>query len=62
VWADKYGYGLSKTFIGVAVLCVSLVLYVYRRVVQDRLPLHLREETPTMPPERQPVAAAAVPS
>jgi amino acid transporter len=62
VWADKYGYGLSKTLIGAIVLGVSLLLYAYRRMVQDHLPLHLREETPTMPPERQPVAAAAVPS
>jgi amino acid transporter len=61
VWADKYGYGLSKTLIGAIVLGVSLLLYAYRRLVQDHLPLHLREETPTMPPEK-PMAAASVPS
>jgi amino acid transporter len=49
VFADKYGYGLSKTLIGVGVLCVSVLLYVYRRKVQDGLPLHWRESTPTMP-------------
>jgi amino acid transporter len=51
VFADKYGYGLSKTLIGVGVLCISVILYVYRRKVQDGLPLHFREETPTLPDE-----------
>jgi amino acid transporter len=51
VFADKYGYGLSKTFIGVGVLLISLLLYVYRRRVQDGLPLHLRETTPAVPDE-----------
>ena len=36
VFADKYGYGLSKTFIGVGVLCISILLYVYRRRVRGR--------------------------
>ena len=49
VFADKYGYGLSKTLIGVGVLCISVLLYVYRRRVQDGLPLHWRETTPSMP-------------
>jgi amino acid transporter len=49
VFADKYGYGLSKTLIGVGVLCISVLLYVYRRRVQDGLPLHWREATPSMP-------------
>jgi amino acid transporter len=49
IFADKYGYGLSKTLIGACVLAVSLLLYMYRRLVQDRLPLHLREDTPVMP-------------
>ncbi|MFN8205246.1 MAG: APC family permease [Solirubrobacteraceae bacterium] len=66
VFADKYGYGLSKTLIGAAVLAISLLLYMYRRLVQDRLPLHLREETPVMPdasdlePVSGPTAAPAV--
>jgi amino acid transporter len=59
IYADKYGYGLSKTWIGVGVLAVSLLLYVYRRMVQDRLPLHFREETPTMPEEARPAAVPA---
>jgi amino acid transporter len=38
------GYGGKKeTWIGVGVLLFSIVLYVYRRAVQDRAPVHLRE-------------------
>lgn len=59
VFADKYGYGLSKTLIGVAVLAVSMLLYVYRRKVQDHLPLHIRERTPTVPEDVEPAAAPA---
>jgi amino acid transporter len=46
-----YGYGWDKTRVGLIVLVASLVLYVYRHVVQDRTGIRLREETPTMPPE-----------
>ena len=60
VWANQYGYGLSKTLIGAIVLAISLLLYAYRRVVQDHLPLHIREDTPTMPPDK--TVAATVPS
>jgi amino acid transporter len=61
VEADKYGYGLSKTFYGVGVLLISVLLYIFRRVVQDREPLHLREQTPTMPEEMtvEPASAPA---
>jgi hypothetical protein len=41
------------------VLAVGLLLYVYRKVVEDRTRVHLREETPTMPPEETPAASAA---
>lgn len=60
VYADEYGYGWDKTRVGLIVLAVSLVLYVFRHVVQDRTPIRLREETPTMPdqPSGQPAAAA----
>jgi amino acid transporter len=38
------GYGGTKeTWIGVGVLLISVLLYVYRRAVQDRQPVHLRE-------------------
>jgi amino acid transporter len=45
------GYGGKKeTWIGIGVLLISVVLYVYRRAVQDKAPVHLREETPDVPP------------
>ena len=44
------GYGGSKeTWIGVGVLLFSIVLFAFRRIVQDREMVHLREETPKMP-------------
>ena len=60
VYADEYGYGWDKTRVGLIVLAVSLVLYVFRHLVQDRTGIRLREETPTMPdqPSGQPAAAA----
>jgi amino acid transporter len=51
------GYGGTKeTWIGVGVLLFSVVLFVFRRAVQDRAPVHLREprlveeEVGTRPP------------
>jgi amino acid transporter len=45
------GYGGTKeVLIGVAVLASSLVLYAYRRLVQDRAGLKLRDTTSTLPP------------
>jgi len=44
------GYGGSKeTWIGVGVLLFSIVLFAFRRIVQDGEMVHLREETPKMP-------------
>ena len=44
------GYGGSKeTWIGVGVLLFSIVLFAFRRIVQDGEKVHLREETPKMP-------------
>ena len=40
-------------------LAVGLLLYVYRKVVEDRTGIHLREETPEMPPEETAAPAAA---
>ena len=60
-----YGYGWDKTRIGILVLLVAIALYVFRHVVQDRTPLRLREETPTMPPapaQPAPVPAAGAPA
>ena len=44
------GYGTWTDFIiGVAILVGSLVLFVFRRVVQDGEPVHMREEVPLQP-------------
>ena len=48
---EGFGYGWDKTRIGLLVLVVALVLYVYRHVVQDKIPLKLREEVPLTPLE-----------
>ena len=46
------GYGNWTDFgIGVGILVASVLLYVYRRVVQDGERVHFREEVPTMPAE-----------
>ena len=46
------GYGTWGDFwIGIGILALSVVLYVFRRLVQDKQPVHLREETPKLPPE-----------
>jgi amino acid transporter len=57
----QYGYGWDKTRVGLIVLAVSLLLWIFRTVVQDRKPLQLREETPTMPPQEV-VAPTAAPA
>ncbi len=45
------GYGGPKeTLIGFAILAIAVVLYVYRRLVQDHTGVSLREETPAVPP------------
>ena len=50
IYADEYGYGWDKTWIGLGVLAVGLLLYMWRKVVEDRTSVPFREETPTMPP------------
>ena len=49
-YAEEYGYGWDKTWIGLGVLAVGFLLYVWRHVVEDRKGLPLREEMPPMPP------------
>jgi amino acid transporter len=57
------GYGGKKEmWIGVGVLLFSIVLFLYRRVVQDRKPVTLREETPATPDEPVPPATVGVPA
>jgi amino acid transporter len=61
VWyTELIGYGGTKEVLyGVGVLLISVLLFVFRRVVQDKQPVRLREETPTMPD--QPATPAGVP-
>ncbi|NUR75750.1 MAG: APC family permease [Thermoleophilia bacterium] len=56
------GYGTWSDFgIGIGVLCLSVVLYAFRRTVQDHQPIHLREETPKLPGEEVAPPAVGVP-
>jgi amino acid transporter len=62
-----YGYGWDKTRTGLLVLVAAFLLYVYRHVVQDKIPLRLREDVPRTPEEEEAhpefrVAPDAVPS
>jgi amino acid transporter len=59
--AGGYG-GTKEKIIGVGVLAVSIVLFLFRRIVQDRERPHWREETPTMPGEQPAPAIPAVPA
>lgn len=49
IFADEYGYGLSKTFVGASVLLIALALYFYRRLVEDHESIRWREITPAVP-------------
>jgi amino acid transporter len=54
------GYGGTKeTWIGVGVLAFSIVLFAFRRIIQDGEMIHLREETPRTPDEAPPPPEAA---
>ena len=48
VAAGGYG-GTKEKIIGVSVLAIGLLLFFFRRIVQDRERPHWREDTPTMP-------------
>jgi amino acid transporter len=50
---DGYGYGWDKTRTGLLVLLAALILYIWRHVVQDKIPLKLREEIPHTPEEER---------
>ena len=44
------GYGDTKEkIIGVSVLAIGILLFLFRRIVQDKESPHWREETPAMP-------------
>jgi hypothetical protein len=59
--ATPYGYGWDKTRVGILVLLISLVRYVFRHVVQHGTRLRLREEVPLVP-EQAPGAAELPPT
>jgi amino acid transporter len=61
VAAGGYGKGAQVKIIGFGVLAVSLLLFLFRRIVQDKEPPHWREETPQMPDEPPAVAAPGAP-
>ena len=46
--AGGYG-GTKEKVIGVGVLVIGLLLFFFRRLVQDKERIHWREDTPTMP-------------
>ena len=50
--AGGYG-GTKEKVIGFSVLGISILLFFFRRLVQDRQPVRLREDAPTMPDARQ---------
>jgi amino acid transporter len=56
-----YG-GTKEKIIGFSVLAISLVLFLFRRVVQDKEKPQWREETPLMPDEEPVAEAPAVPA
>jgi amino acid transporter len=47
------GNGGKEKIIGVGVLVIGLLLFFFRRIVQDREKIHWREEVPSMPDPRQ---------
>jgi amino acid transporter len=48
------GYGTwTDMFIGVGVLVASVLLYFYRRIVQDKAKITFRDEVPKMPNAEQ---------
>ena len=50
---EGYGYGWDKTRTGLLVLLLAVILYVWRHVVQDKIPLKLREQVPRTPEEER---------
>ena len=48
------GYGNWTDFgIGVGILAASLLLFVYRRVVEDKEGVHMREDVPLLPDDAE---------
>jgi amino acid transporter len=60
--AGGYGKGAQIKIIGFAVLAISLLLFLFRRIVQDHERPHWKEQTPTMPDEDDLDVAPAAPA
>jgi amino acid transporter len=60
--AGGYGKGAQIKIIGFAVLAISLLLFAFRRIVQDGEKVHWREDTPTMPDQEPAGRVEAAPS
>jgi len=56
LYADDYGYGIDKTFIGLGVLVVAFLMYIYRCIVQDKTGIRFRDEVPLTPEEKPAVS------
>jgi amino acid transporter len=56
------GYGTWTDFaIGVGILVASLLLFIYRRVVEDKEGVHMREDVPLVPDEAEMLALTGSP-
>jgi amino acid transporter len=55
--AGGYGRGAQVKIIGFGVLAISFLLFLFRRIVQDKERPHWREETPTMPTDEEALPA-----
>jgi amino acid transporter len=55
--AGGYG-GRKEQMIGIGVLVIGLLLFFFRRIVQDKESVHWREDTPLMPETHQAAVAA----
>lgn len=57
------GYGgHTETIVGLGILLLSVVLYAFRQIVQERQPMRWREETPKTPREEAESVAVAAPN
>ena len=61
--AGGYGSGADAKVVGIASLVIGLLLFLFRRIVQDKQAPHWREDTPSVPEEAvapTPTSAAPV--
>ena len=59
---EGYGYGWDKTRTGLLVLLAALLMYIWRHVVEDKIPLRLREEVPQTPEDIARTGPTAAPA